>query len=126
MLTARDVASDVESLPVEHTLPSATDNRSFTAIFSGTSIRALPLIGGLYEVAVLSERHGTDVLQLDLNGAAAAPPLKLVAACPSTGRTASLATGAGCGQLTSRMHGVEHGQLHLHLWRVIHFCVDSL
>ena len=87
-------ACDSENLPVAHSIPSATDRRSFTATFSGTSSPLTYLGEGTYEVAVLAELHGTDVLQVNIDGDAAVPPLDIEAACPSTGRTATLPTGA--------------------------------
>ena len=87
-------ACDGESLPVVHSLPSAADPRRFTATLNGTSSPLTYLGDGLYEVSVLVERHGTDVLQVEIDGAVVSPPLNLVARCPGTGRTASLSTGA--------------------------------
>ena len=89
-------ACDAEELPVAHGLPSATDGRRFTARQGETRYSASYLGEGRYEVTASAERHGTDVMQIELDVALASPPLLLQARCPSMGRTAALATGALC------------------------------
>ena len=87
-------ACDDEDLPVTHGLPSATDGRRFAARQREKEIAVSYLGEGSYEVAVQTELYGTDVVQIELGGAATGSPLELVATCPSTGRTSALSTGA--------------------------------
>ena len=87
-------ACDEEDLPVAHSLPSAVDSRLFAA-WQGDLERSIAYQGeGVYEVAILAELHGTDVLKIELDKTVAGPPLTVVATCPSVGRSAALDTGA--------------------------------
>ena len=86
-------ACDDEALPVVHGLPSATDGRRFTARQGERQFAVSYLGEGAYEVAVEVELHGTDVMQTELGGVVTGTHLKLVATCPSTGRTAALPSG---------------------------------
>ena len=88
----RFTACDAEGLPVAHSLPSATDPRSFTASLNGTDSPLTYLGNGVYEIVVQATLHGADALQLKLGGNVVAPPLNLMAACPST-RKVALPTG---------------------------------
>ena len=89
-------ACDAEELPVAHGLPSATDGRRFTAQQGETRYAVAYLGEGTYEVAPRAIRHGTEVMTIELDGAVAAPPLLLLARCPSMGRTAALPSGTTC------------------------------
>ena len=88
-------ACDNDDLPVAHSVPSSTDLRSFTAFLGVTALSSPVYVGdGTYDVTLQTEFWGEDVLQMEINGSRAGAPLKVVASCPSAGRTASLTTGS--------------------------------
>ena len=91
-------ACDNEGWPVAHSLPSASDSRRFTAFLGNTEAieQLVTYFGdGMYEVIVEADRHGPDVLHINLDGDAAnhMEPLAMVASCPSTGKAFALAHG---------------------------------
>eukprot|EP00966_Prymnesium_polylepis_P025979 598893-Prymnesium_polylepis.1 len=81
-------ACDVDNIPVEHQLPSRTDERSFSARLNASygTEQSVPSIdysgGGQYEVLLDVPRHGDFAVELKLGGMPAAQ-LTGVAECSS-------------------------------------------
>ena len=98
-------ACDAEDFPVEHSLPSSTDGREFTARLRRTddnsvSVKLSPTYqgAGTYELILTPERWGvSDVVDVSLLQAPVVEPLVLVAACPDVGQTVQLSAGKTCG-----------------------------